>query len=103
MAYVPVEVAPRIGTASHIRPLRDGLRFLLIIFKIATLYSPLKLFAPTGFAFFLMGLGYYGYTYATLHRFTNMSLLLFSAAVIIFLIGLVSEQITSLVYSKSRG
>ncbi|MFN3843998.1 MAG: glycosyltransferase family 2 protein [Rehaibacterium terrae] len=103
VAYVPVEVAPRIGTASHIRPLRDGLRFLLIIFKIATLYSPLKLFAPTGFAFFLMGLGYYGYTYATLHRFTNMSLLLFSAAVIIFLIGLVSEQITSLVYSKSRG
>ncbi|MBB5014568.1 glycosyltransferase family 2 protein [Rehaibacterium terrae] len=103
VAYVPVEVAARVGTASHIRPLRDGLRFLLIIFKIATLYSPLKLFAPTGFAFFLLGLGYYGYTYATMARFTNMSLLLFSAAVIIFLIGLVSEQITSLVYSKSRG
>lgn len=103
VAYVPVEVAPRIGTASHIRPLRDGLRFLLIIFKIATLYSPLKLFAPTGLAFFLLGLGYYGYTFVTIHRFTNMSLLLFSAAVIVFLIGLVSEQITSLVYSKSRG
>src|SRR5690606_38230375 len=48
VAYVPVAVADRIGKG-HIRPLRDGLRFLLIIFRIATLYSPLKLFAPVGF------------------------------------------------------
>lgn len=102
VAYVPVLVAARVGTTSHIRPLRDGIRFLLIIFKIATLYSPLKLFAPVGFGFALLGLGYYGYTFAMVHRFTNMSVLLFSAAVIIFLIGLISEQITSLVYSKSR-
>src|SRR4249919_2131007 len=61
VAYVPIPVAKRIGTASHIRPLRDGLRFLLIIFKIATLYSPLKLFAPTALLFFLLGSGYYGY------------------------------------------
>lgn len=103
VAYEPVPVYQRVGTVSHIRPLKDGVRFLLIIFKIATLYSPLKLFAPTAFLFFVMGLAYYGYTYSTVHRFTNMSALLFSAAVIIFLIGLVSEQITSLVYSKSRG
>src|SRR5690348_18139982 len=57
VAYVPVPVARRVGTGSHIRPLRDGLRFLLIIFKIATLYSPVKLFAPTALAFFLTGLG----------------------------------------------
>jgi glycosyltransferase involved in cell wall biosynthesis len=98
VAYVPIPVAKREGTTSHIRPLKDGIRFLLIIFKIATLYSPLKLFVPTALAFFLIGAGYYGYTYATMGRFTNMSTLLFSAAVIIFLIGLVSEQITSLVY-----
>lgn len=100
VAYVPVAVSQREGTRSHIRPLRDGIRFLLIIFKIATLYSPLKLFVPTASVFFLAGLGYYGYTYVTMHRFTNMSLLLLSAAVIIFLIGLISEQITSLTYRR---
>ena len=100
VAYVPIRVDKRVGTASHIRPLKDGVRFLLIIFKIATLYSPLKLFAPVGVGFFLLGLGYYGYTFATVHRFTNMSALLLSAAVIVFLIGLVSEQITSLTYAN---
>ena len=99
VAYVPIPVAKRVGK-SHIRPLRDGIRFLLIIFKIATLYSPLKLFAPTAIAFFLLGLSYYGYTFITEHRFTNMSALLFSAAVIVFLIGLISEQITALTYKK---
>ena len=101
VAYVPVPVAARLGK-SHIRPIRDGLRFLLIIFRIATLYSPLKLFAPTAFAFLVLGLGYYGYTFATEHRFTNMSALLLSAAVIVFLIGLVSEQITGLTYLAAR-
>jgi len=89
-----------VGTSSHIRPIKDGIRFLLIIFKIATLYSPLKLFAPIAACFFLTGLGYYGYTFATMHRLTNMSTLLFSAAVIIFLIGLISEQITNLTYRR---
>jgi len=101
VAYHAIPVAKRIGT-SHIRPLRDGLRFLLIIFKIATLYSPVKLFAPAALAFFVLGLGYYGYTFVTEARFTNMSVLLLSASVIIFLIGLVSEQITSLTYAKGR-
>jgi glycosyltransferase involved in cell wall biosynthesis len=100
VTYVEIPVAKRIGTSSHIRPLRDGLRFLLIIFKIATLYSPLKLFAPISGGFFLMGLVYYGYTFATEHRFTNMSALLLSAAVIVFLIGLISEQITNLTYRR---
>ena len=100
VAYEPIQVAPRIGK-SHIQPVRDGLRFLLIIFKIATLYSPLKLFAPAGLGFFLLGCGYYAYTYVTEHRFTNMSALLFSASVIIFLIGLISEQITALTYKAT--
>lgn len=102
VAYVPIPVARRVGTNSHIRPMKDGIRFLLIIFKIATLYSPLKLFAPAGLAFFLTGLGYYAFTYFTQHRLTNMSVLLFSASVIIFLIGLISEQITGLTYLASR-
>jgi glycosyltransferase involved in cell wall biosynthesis len=99
VAYVPITAHKRIGT-SHIRPLRDGLRFLLIIFRIATLYSPLKLFVPVAVGFFLLGLGWYGYTYATAGRFTNMSALLMSASVIVFLIGLISEQITHLTYKR---
>lgn len=99
VAFVPIPVAKRLGK-SHIRMLRDGVRFLLIIFKIATLYAPLKLFAPVAGAFFLTGLGYYGYTFMAFGRFTNMSTLLFSAAVIVFLIGLISEQITSLTYRR---
>lgn len=100
VAYVPVPVARRLGTASHIRPLKDGIRFLLIIFKIATLYSPLKLFVPVSTAFFLTGLAWYAWTYLDQGRFTNMSMLLFSAAVIVFLIGLISEQITALTYRR---
>lgn len=102
VTYVPIEVARRVGTNSHIRPLRDGVRFLLIIFKIATLYSPLKLFAPTAVGFALLGLGHYAWTFATEGRFTNMSALMLSASVIVFLIGLVSEQITGLTYLHGR-
>lgn len=102
VGYLPIQVARRIGNNSHIRPIKDGIRFLLIIFKIATLYSPLKLFAPVAMTFFMAGLGWYCYTFTFQHRFTNMSLLLFSAAVVIFLIGLISEQITALMYRKSE-
>jgi len=98
--FEPISAARRVGT-SHIRPLRDGLRFFVIIFKVATLYSPLKIFLPTSALFFLAGAGNYAYTYMTAGRFTNMSMLMLSAAVIVFLIGLISEQITALNYSKS--
>lgn len=101
VGYEPIETERRIGK-SHIRPLRDAARFLLIIFKIGTLYAPLKIFLPTSLSFFLMAAGYYGYTYFTSGRFTNMSALLFVTSVLIFLIGLVSEQITALMYKPNR-
>lgn len=99
VAYAPIRANRRLG-ASHIRPLLDGLRFFLIIFKVGTLYSPLKLFLPVSLLFLFTALGYYLYTFVTAHRFTNMSALLFSMSVLIFLIGLVSEQITMLMYSR---
>jgi glycosyltransferase involved in cell wall biosynthesis len=102
VGYVPVDVAQRIGK-SHIRPLRDGVRFVIIILRIATLYAPLKLFLPVSTSFALLGIGNYAYTWATTGRFTNMSALMLSAAVIVFLIGLISDQITSLTYARSRG
>jgi len=101
VAYVPVDMPPRIGR-SHIRPFRDGIRFLLIILKIGTLYSPMKLFLPVSGAFFATGLGYYAYTFLVHHRLTNMSALLFITSVLVFLIGIVSEQITMLIYKESE-
>jgi glycosyltransferase involved in cell wall biosynthesis len=99
VAYVPIKAAQRIGK-SHIKPIRDGLRFLLIIFKIATLYSPLKLFVPASVVFFLLGCFNYAWTFMHDGRLTNGSTLMWSAAVIVFLIGLVSEQITALTYRR---
>ncbi|MCX2982375.1 glycosyltransferase family 2 protein [Halieaceae bacterium IMCC14734] len=97
VAFVPIEVANRIGT-SHINLLRDGVRFFLIIFKIGTLYSPLKIFFPLSIVLGLLGSFNYLYTYLVDARFTNMSAMMFLAAIIVFLIGLVSEQITNLMY-----
>ncbi|THF64003.1 glycosyltransferase family 2 protein [Pseudothauera nasutitermitis] len=97
VAYEPIHAARRIGK-SHIRLLRDGTRFLLIIFKIGTLFSPMKLFAPVALAMFLLATGWYGYTYLSIRRFTNMSALLYTGSVITFMMGLISEQITALMY-----
>ena len=103
VGYAPVDVQQRLaGTQSHIRIWQDGVRFLLIIFKIGTLFSPLKLFLPISLVFFTTGLGYYLYSYLTIGRFTNMSALLFTTSVLIFLMGLISEQITSLIYKDTR-
>ncbi|NCF23729.1 MAG: glycosyltransferase [Gammaproteobacteria bacterium] len=100
VTFMPIKAEKRTGT-SHIRPIRDGVRFLAIIFKIATLYAPLKVFLPISGLFFVSGLSYYAYTYFTMGRFTNMSMLILSASVIIFLIGLISEQITALTFTRS--
>ncbi len=97
--YIPITAHKRIGK-SHIKILRDGFRFILIIFKIGTLYSPLKLFIPISASLFFTGIVYYLYTFITYGRFTNMSATILSASLLVFLIGLVSEQITQLVYQK---
>ncbi len=98
VAYVPINTPRRTAGKSHIRPLRDGVRFSLIIIKIGTLYSPQKLFIPISSGFFWIGLSYYLYTYLEEGRFTNMSALLFISAILTFLIGIVSEQISALHY-----
>lgn len=102
VGYVPIEVLPRVeGTHSHIRLWQDGVRFLLIIFKIGTLFSPLKLFFPISLSFFATASLYYLYTLISFGRFTNMSALLFTTSVLIFLMGLISEQITSLIFKDT--
>ena len=97
VAYEPIHAAQRVGK-SHIKPLKDGVRFLLIIFKIGTLYSPLKLFAPVSVLAFFIATLWYGCTLIVDGRFTNMSALLYTGSVMVFLMGLISEQITALMY-----
>jgi len=101
VAYEPIEVLKREGN-SHINAWRDGLRFVLIIFKVGTLYSPFKLFFPIAMAHFGVGVAYYLFTFFTEGRFTNMSALLLTTSVIVFLIGLISEQITMLLYQEKK-
>ena len=99
--YIEIETKYRIGK-SKIKLLKDGTRFFLIITKIATLFSPFRVFLPVSLVFFLTGTLYYIYTFLTSHRFSNMSALLFSTSIIVFLIGLVSEQISQMKYSHTE-
>jgi len=99
VAYELVDVQQRIGT-SHLNIWREGSRFLLIIFKIGAMYSPLKLFAPVSAALFILATLLYVHTYISDGRFTNMSALLYTTALLTFLIGIVSEQITNLMFAR---
>ena len=93
--YIPIQTLYRAGQ-SKISLVTDGIRFLLIITKIATLFSPFRVFLPVSIFFFLAGASNYLYTYLTQGRFTNMSVFMLTTAVIIFMLGLVSEQIALL-------
>lgn len=94
--YVPIEVHRRQGNRSKIRLFEDGLRFCMIILKVTMLFSPLRVFAPVSFFFAALGLSNYAFSFAKYHRFTNMSALLLTTSVIVFMLGLVAEQIAML-------
>lgn len=100
--YIPIDVKKRNRGKSNIRLFRDGVRFFMIIVKICTLYSPFRIFLPVSASLFTIGAFYYLYTYIHWSRFTNMSALLFVSSLIIFMIGLVSEQINQLRYEHSE-
>ncbi|MFV2082752.1 MAG: glycosyltransferase family 2 protein, partial [bacterium] len=103
LEYIPIDADERgTGSKSKIRLFRDGAHFFLIIIKIATLYSPFRIFLPVSAILFFTGLGYYIFTFLTVHRFTNMSMLLFMSSIIIFMLGLVSEQISQLRMDRSE-
>jgi glycosyltransferase involved in cell wall biosynthesis len=95
VAFEPVDARARVGS-SKIRLLRDGAKFFLIALKVVTLFSPLRVFLPISLASFVVGLGYALWTVATQSHVTNSSVLLIVLGVIVFLIGLVSEQIAAL-------
>jgi len=100
LTYIPIEAKTREGK-SKIRPLQDGMRFLLIILKIGSLFSPLRVFLPISLSLLVTGICYYAFTYITMNRLTNMSAILFLASLLIFLIGIIAEQISSLHYQSA--
>jgi len=100
VAYVPIQANQRQGK-SHIRLFQDGLRFLMIIVKIGTLFSPMRLFLPISAMLFLLASGYYCFTFVTMHRFTNMSALIYLSSLLCFLIGVLAELVSSLHYKEA--
>jgi glycosyltransferase involved in cell wall biosynthesis len=103
LKYVPIEVKPRKRGSSQIKLVKDGARFFMIIVRICTLYSPMRVFLPVSFSMFLLGLGWYLYTFFTEGRFTNMSALLFTTSIVIFMMSLVSEQISQMRFERRGG
>jgi glycosyltransferase involved in cell wall biosynthesis len=93
--FEPIDAAPRSGS-SKIRLGSDGVRFLLILLKVITIFSPLRIFVPISALSFAVGAAYALWTVATQSHITNSSVLLILFSVVIFLVGLVSEQISSL-------
>jgi glycosyltransferase involved in cell wall biosynthesis len=99
--FEPIEAAPRQGT-SKIRLGSDGFSFFLILLKVITIFSPLRIFVPISVASFALGAAYAVWTIATQSHVTNSSVLLILSSVVIFLIGLVSEQIASMRFEGPR-
>ena len=98
--YISIHTFERKAGKSNIKLFRDGLRFFIIITKICTLYSPMRIFLPVSFFMFMTGFLYYTYTFLAHGRFTNMSALLFTNSVMIFMMGLISEQICQMRFER---
>ena len=100
LKYVPITVKARKAGKSNIKIFKDGIRFFMIIVKICTLFSPFRIFLPVSFIMFCLGLFYYFYTFLSWGSFTNMSALLFTTSIIIFMMGLISEQICQMRFER---
>jgi glycosyltransferase involved in cell wall biosynthesis len=101
VAFEPIEARQRVGQ-SKIKFARDGVKFFMIILKIVTLFSPLRVFLPISLASFTLGGAYAIWTIATQSHVTNSSVLLIMLAVIVFLVGLVSEQISAMRFESRQ-
>jgi hypothetical protein len=103
VSFVPIDGKKRAAnTESKMRPWREGFRFLAIILRMITLFSPLRIFFPVSAVFFLLGSGYLVYTIATEMHVTNTSVLLITASVVLFLFGLLSEQMATAMIRPRR-
>ncbi len=102
LKYIPINIQKRKTGKSNISLFRDGVRFFMIIIRICTLYSPMRVFLPVSAMMFVLGGLNYLYTYSTQGRFTNMSALLFTTGILIFMMSLISEQICQMRVERSE-
>jgi len=102
LKYIPIRTQPRKQGTSGIKLFRDGVRFFMIIIRICTLYSPMRVFLPVSFSMILLGLINYAFTYFTQGRFTNMSALLLTNGVLVFMMSLISEQISQMRFERRQ-
>lgn len=93
--YEPIVSPARVGY-SKVKPLRDGLRFLMTITRLATMFVPLKIFIPISMMFLTVGISYGAWLLIFRSRFSNMAVLLIMIGVVVFLVGLIAEQIALL-------
>jgi glycosyltransferase involved in cell wall biosynthesis len=98
--YIPITSRQRTSGTSNIKLFHDGVRFFMIIIRICTMYSPMRVFLPVSFLMFFLGMIRYAFSYIIEGRFTNMSALLFVSAVIVFMMSLISEQICQLRFER---
>jgi glycosyltransferase involved in cell wall biosynthesis len=101
VAFEPIQARQRAGR-SKIRFAQDGAGFLLILLKIVTLFSPLRIFVPLSAFSFVAGSLYGVWNMATNGKIPNGAVILILFAVIVFLVGLVSEQVASLRFEGPR-
>lgn len=102
LKYIPIQARCREQGTSGIKLYRDGVRFFMIIIRICTLYSPMRVFLPVSFSMVLLGLINYVFTYFTQGRFTNMSALLLTNGVLVFMMSLISEQISQMRFERRQ-
>ncbi len=98
--FVPIKARRRVAGRSRQQLLRNGLKFGLIILRLVTLFSPLKIFLPFSVILFLLGAGYGLYTVTTRLDVTDSSVLMVVTSILIFLMGLISEQIAALRFER---
>jgi glycosyltransferase involved in cell wall biosynthesis len=98
--YIPIKIRKRKAGNSNVKIIRDGVRFFMIITRICTLFSPMRIFLPVSCLMFVLGMTNYIFTLATRGRFTNMSALLFVTSILIFMMSLISEQICQMRFER---
>jgi glycosyltransferase involved in cell wall biosynthesis len=99
--FEPIDARQRTGS-SKIRLARDGPRFFLILLKLITIFSPLKIFVPISVGAFTLGLVYGVGNAIQYSRIPNGAVFLLMFAVMVFLVGLISEQVSTLRFESSR-
>jgi glycosyltransferase involved in cell wall biosynthesis len=100
LIYVPINARKRQKGKSKIKFFGDGTRFFMIIIRICTFYSPMRVFLPVSILMFFLGMAWYAYTFLLEGRFTNMSALLFTTSITIFMMSLISEQVSQMRFER---